>query len=143
MKKTLLNIVAITLMGLAFTACSDDKTASPTIVLTEVGHDDSHIAYTGSDMHLEADIEAEGLIKTIHVELLLEEGSGYRIAKEWADEKYIGKKNTEFHEHIDIPIDAPEGEYQLLFTVADREGNQSQATAHVVVMEPETEPTVE
>lgn len=116
-----------------FTACSDDKVAAPEITLTEVGHDNSHTAVIGDDMHLEADIEAEGVIKAIYVELHLEDGD-FEIEKEYTDGKYVGVKNTEFHEHIDIPAEAPEDEYHLHFTVTDREGQQAQATAHVDVV---------
>lgn len=130
-------IFHITIMAFAmsalFLACSkDEKPAAPVITLTEVGHENSHTATPGDDMHLEADITAEGVIKAIHVELHLEEGD-YEIEKSYTEGKYIGVRNTEFHEHIDIPADAPAGEYHLHFTVSDREGQQTSATAHVEV----------
>ncbi len=118
-------------------ACNkeEEKAAAPVITLTEVGHENSHRATPGDDMHLEADIVAEGLINAINVELHLEEGGDYEIEKSYTEGKYIGVRNTEFHEHIDIPADAPNGEYHLHFTVTDREGQQTSATAHVIVGE--------
>ena len=118
-------------------ACNkeEEKIAAPVITLTEVGHENSHRATPGDDMHLEADIVAEGLINAINVELHLEEGGDYEIEKSYTEGKYIGVRNTEFHEHIDIPADAPNGEYHLHFTVTDREGQQTSATAHVIVGE--------
>jgi hypothetical protein len=88
----------------------------------------------GDDMHLEADILAEGLISRIDVEIHQEDGS-FEIEKTYTEGKYIGVKNVEFHEHIDIPADAPLGEYHLHFTVTDREGQTSQAEAHIHVIE--------
>ena len=126
-KTTLMAFAAITLLA----ACGNDKAAAPVVTLTEVGHDNSYHATPGDDLHLEADIVAEGLINAIHVELLLKQGGEYEIEKSYTDGKYIGVRNTEFHEHIDIPADAPAGEYHLHFSVTDREGQQTTATAHV------------
>ena len=88
----------------------------------------------GDDMHLEADIVAEGLIKRIDVEIHKEDGS-YEIEKAYTEGKYIGVKNTEFHEHIDIPAEAPLGEYHLHFTVTDKKGRTALAEAHIEVVE--------
>lgn len=132
-KTLIVAFAAITILA----ACNkeEEKTAAPVITLTEVGHENSHRATPGDDMHLEADIVAEGLINAINVELHLEEGGDYEIEKSYTEGKYIGVRNTEFHEHIDIPADAPNGEYHLHFTVTDREGQQTSATAHVIVGE--------
>lgn len=127
-KTLIMAFAAITLLA----ACNkDEKTAAPVITLTEVGHEDSHRTTPGDDLHLEADIVAEGLINAIYVELHMEEGRDYEIEKSYTEGKYIGVRNTEFHEHIDIPVDAPAGEYHLHFTVTDREGQQASASAHV------------
>lgn len=132
-KTLIVAFAAITILA----ACNkeEEKAAVPVITLTEVGHENSHRATPGDDMHLEADIVAEGLINAINVELHLEEGGDYEIEKSYTEGKYIGVRNTEFHEHIDIPADAPNGEYHLHFTVTDREGQQTSATAHVIVGE--------
>lgn len=134
MKKHIILTAIITFAAImVFAACSkkDDTPAAPQITLTEVGHDNSFRATAGDDMHLEANIVAEGLIQSINVELHLEEGGDYEIEQAYTEGKYIGIRNTEFHEHIDIPADAPEGEYHLHFTVTDRSGQQTTATAHV------------
>ena len=88
----------------------------------------------GDDMHLEAEIVAEGLIKRIDVEIHKEDGS-FEIEKSYTEGKYIGVKNTEFHEHIDIPANAPLGEYHLHFTVTDQQGQTTLAEAHSEVIE--------
>ena len=61
---------------LSATSCNkEENPAKPTVTLTEVGHDNSKTAMRGDDMHLEADILAEGLIKRIDVEIHQEDGS--------------------------------------------------------------------
>ena len=41
----------------------------------ELGISDSHVAYIGADLHVEAEIVAEGRIKLVMVEIHQEEGS--------------------------------------------------------------------
>lgn len=130
-------IAALTAMTFVFASCNkDDETPEkPTITLTEVGHDNSRHAHPGHDLHLEADVVAEGLISRIGIEIHQEEGSGFEIEKSFTDGKYMGVKNIEFHEHIDIPADAPLGEYHLHFTVTDKEGQQTTAECHIEIVE--------
>lgn len=119
-----------------FASCSDDddnKVAKPEINLTEIGHDNSKIGTVGDDLHLEGDITAEGVIKKITVELHQEDGDGFEIEKIYTDGKYIGVKNAVFHEHIDIPAEAPSGEYHLHFIVEDAVGQTSTVEAHVQI----------
>ena len=125
-------LVLITLVT-GLVACRKNPSA-PKITLTEVGHENGGKAEQGDDLHLEADIVAEGLIQRIHVEIHQENGS-YEIEKNYTTGKYIGVKNTEFHEHIDIPADAPLGAYHLHFTVTDNEGQTATAKAHLEVIE--------
>lgn len=128
--KKIIVLAFAAILSLAFVSCKKDS--APTVTFTEVGHENSKTAMRGDDMHLEADIVAEGKIKSIHVEL--HEGD-YEIEKEYTSGKYIGVKNTEFHEHIEIPSDAPLGEYHLHFTVTDMNGLQTLAEAHVEIIE--------
>jgi len=134
----LINLVLFAIASFALASCGEDAPAAPDITLIEVGHENSFTAVAGDDMHLEADIVAEGVIQAIYVELHQEEGD-YEIENEWTEGKYIGVCNTEFHEHIDIPAEAPVGEYHLHFTVTDREGQQSQAVANVNILQEEVE----
>lgn len=129
----LLRFIAIITLVTGFAACQKNSSA-PKIILTEVGHENGGKAEQGDDLHLEADIVAEGLIQRIHVEIHQENGS-YEIEKNYTTGKYIGVKNTEFHEHIDIPADAPLGAYHLHFTVTDNEGQTATAKAHLEVIE--------
>ena len=129
----IIRFLAIVTLVAGLAACQKNPSA-PKITLTEVGHENSGKAEQGDDIHLEADILAEGLVKSIYVEIHQESGS-YEIEKSFTTGKYIGVKNTEFHEHIDIPAEAPLGEYHLHFTVTDNEGQTATAEAHVEVIE--------
>lgn len=128
----------VSVMTVSLNSCDKDKdtVAKPKITLTEVGHENSGHAHPGDDLHLEADVVAEGLIASINVEIHQEDGS-FEIEKSYTEGKYIGVRNIEFHEHIDIPADAPLGEYHLHFTVTDKEGQQSVAQAHIEIVEEE------
>ena len=133
MKTNIILFLAVVTLVAGISACR--KTPSiPKITLTEVGHENSGKAEQGADMHLEADIVVEGLIKSIRVEIHQESGT-FEIEKLYTTGKYIGIKNTTFHEHIDIPADAPLGRYHLHFTVADNEGQTATAEAPIEVIE--------
>lgn len=139
MKSIINQIIAlffISVLSLVFAACNndDDDTAKPVITLTEVGHENSKTATAGDDMHLEADIAAEGLIARIDIEIHMEDGGNHEIECSYTDGKYIGVRNTEFHEHIDIPADAPAGEYHMHFTVTDKEGLQTTAESELNIV---------
>jgi hypothetical protein len=128
----------VCILSMCFTACNDDDEklpAKPTITLTEVGHDNSKHTHPGHDLHLEANVLAEGLIQRIDIEIHQEDGGKYEIEKSYTSGKYIGVRNIEFHEHIDIPAEAPLGEYHLHFTVTDLKGQQTVAESHVEIVE--------
>jgi hypothetical protein len=123
---------------LFFSSCEDDndKPSAPTVEITELGsgHDNPNdkIAYAGSDAHIEAEITAEGLIESITVEVHQEDGS-FKFNEVYADAKYIGTKNATFHEHLDIPAEAPEGEYHLRLVVKDQHGQTGMDEAHLII----------
>ena len=119
----LLNICLIFFTG--WSDNDDNNPAKPVINLTELGsgHDSPNdkTAYIGGDAHIEAEIEAEGLIAQIIVMVHQADGD-YEFSKTYTDEKYIGVRNTTFHGHLDIPEDAVAGEYHLHLTVTDQFG---------------------
>lgn len=131
--------------SLVFSAChDDDKTiAKPVITLSEVGHDNSKHAHPGHDLHLEAEVQAEGLIQSIAIEIHQEEGGSYKITQSYAEGKYIGVRNTTFHEHIDIPADAPLGKYHLHFVVTDKQGRQTAVESALTLVEDDDDETHE
>ena len=135
-----LMLALVSVSTLFLTACDDDETPDkPQITLTEVGHDNSRHAHPGHDMHLEADIVAMGLIQRIDIRIHQEDGGTFEIKQSFTEGKYIGVRNTEFHEHIDIPEGAPLGEYHLHFTVTDKFGKQTTVESPLEISEDDDE----
>ena len=133
MKKSLFmaGVLLLSLCMFTFSACDDNEedknVGKPVVALNEVGEENSKTAIAGSDLHLEGEITAENRIKRIDIEIHQEEGGEFRIEKSFTEGKYIGVKNTTFHEHIDIPAEAPAGAYHLHFTVTDQLGQTEMA----------------
>lgn len=130
MKKCLFLTVALTLsvFSLFTTSCDNNdepNVSKPVATLAEVGEENSKTATAGKDMHLEGNLEAEGLIARIDVAVTSADGLTTVVAKSWTDGKYIGVRNTTFHEHIDISSETAAGEYVLTFTVTDKAGQSS------------------
>lgn len=131
-------VIALSAISIAaLSSCSNDddepKAEKPSVTLTEVGHDNTKTVEAGKDLHLEAEILAPGVIKEIEVEIHQENGGHFEIEKKYIDGKYIGVKNVEFHEHIDIPADAPAGEYHLHLEVTDAFGQTAEAKSSLTV----------
>src|SRR5690606_34688622 len=87
----------------------------------------------GSDLHLDAAILAPGVIASITLSIHPEGEAGWEFERVYT-EGYEGLKNADFHEHIDIPADAVEGEYHLHLTVADKLGNTVEAESHLDIV---------
>lgn len=139
MKKTNIYLFLFLVLGLfgTLSSCNKDDdeipVEKPVVILSEVGLENSKTAVAGSDLHLDGDIVAEGLIAKIEVEIHQEGGGEYKIEKSWTEGKYIGVRNTTFHEHLDISADAPAGEYHLHFTVTDQLGNATTAESELTI----------
>lgn len=137
MKFMSLMLALVSYTTIALTSCGndDDEPAKPTINLTEVGHHNSKHAHPGHDLHVEAKVVAEGLVKRIDIEIHQEGDGSFKIAKSYTEGKYIGVRNVEFHEHIDIPANAPLGKYHMHFVVTDQLGQQTKAESQLEVIE--------
>jgi hypothetical protein len=123
----------------AFVLVSCSETADmPSIKVTELGHENTKTVYAGGELHIEADIKAPKKIARIVVEIhpegehakvsAMKAKSANEVSAAWEFEKtytgkYAGVKNTEFHEHIDVPLSAAAGHYEVHITVVDMEGN--------------------
>jgi len=130
--------ISLLLLAVMFilSACEKDKDpdlSAPVIDLAEVGSGNSKKATIGDDLHLEGTITAEGLIRRIDIEIHQEGGGSFRIEKSYTEGKYIGVKEAEFHEHLDIPANAPAGEYHLHFTVTDKDGKTTTVESEVLL----------
>ena len=141
MKKIIFLTVSVlfSIFSLVFTSCSndDDPTAAkPVAALAEVGEENSKEAVAGKDLHLEGDLTAEGLIARIDVTIATADGKTTIVQKSYTDGKYIGVRNTTFHEHLDIPSDATAGDYKLTFIVTDQLGQSTTFTSDLKISVP-------
>lgn len=118
-----------------FTSCEDDEVeiSKPVIGELELGIDNSHIAYIGSDMHMQVELLAEGKIDLITIEIHKDDGTGDEIEAEFT--KYAGQKNGTFHEHMDIPAGTAAGEYHFQMTVIDQLGNSTTVEEEITLEE--------
>lgn len=142
------NLLALcALSATLFIACNKDEApAKPVITIHELGDGDSHgndhTATIGKDLHIDVEVVAEGKIDKIQVKLHHEGDHHHDKStqeEEWEIDttytKFAGLKNVEFHEHLDIDIEAEAGEYHFDFIVTDMEGNQSSADADIEIKE--------
>jgi hypothetical protein len=149
MKTRILLITAVFATGLFFTACEkEEDPAKPVITLTELGYENSKIAYAGTDLHIEAEILAEGKVDKVTIEIHPEgdhEKSTSTILHEgeWEFDttytKFSGIIDPLFHEHIDIPVDADTGHYHFHFIVTDLEGQQTVVEEELEIQYPDDE----
>lgn len=133
MKNRISWVMAVCMTILLMTSCNndDDKVAKPVITITELGIGNSGIAYEGADLHIEAEILAEGIIRDVLVEIHQEEGSSDEIVARF--EEYAGKKNTTFHKHVAIPVGTKLGMYHVHLIVTDQLGNESTAEGEIEI----------
>ena len=139
--RVFLTAIAISTVIL-FTSC-ENEAEMPVITILELGDGDSHgndhTATIGSDIHIEAEIVAQGKIDKVQVRIHPEGEHGAEVAhEEWEIDttytKFYGLKNTIFHEHLDIAPEAEPGDYHFDFIVTDMEGNQSSAEADLLLV---------
>lgn len=128
-----------------FQSCKKE-TARPVIQSIELGLNNSKIAYAGGDFHIEAEVEAEAKISTITIEIHPEgehdDKSSFAINEDhWEVDsiytKFSGLRNTTFHEHLDVPLDAETGHYHVHFLVTDMDGYQTSFEDEIEVMIPD------
>lgn len=132
----------VVLLTLIFTSCSD--TEKPFISLIELGYENTKSATAGSELHIEAEILAEGKIDVVRIEIHPEgehEKKSFTFAEidaTWEFDttytEFSGLKNTLFHEHIKVPEDAAAGHYHFHFQVTDMEGYQSSFEEEIEIL---------
>ncbi|AGA80728.1 DUF4625 domain-containing protein [Echinicola vietnamensis] len=106
------------------------------VTISEFHMDESVVR--GSDFHVDFMIEAIHGIHMVSVDIHahgLTPGEG---EAEWHfdqvfEEGYHGLTEAEFHEHIEVPSTAPAGEYHVVFSVEDEEGNIQEYDTHLDV----------
>lgn len=150
MKKiALLAASALLLINIfVLSSCSDDDDSKPVapvpvVSIEEVGEENCKEVVAGKDLHVEGNLEAQGGIATIDVAIVSADGQAVALRKSYTDGKYIGVKNTTFHEHLDIPASVPAGDYVLTFIVTDKLEQSTTFTSGLRITSPvEGAPTV-
>lgn len=130
--------VLFCVFSLVLSSCSDDddakqSVAKPVVALAEIGKENSKEAIAGKDLHLEGNLVADGLIARIDVTIAAKDGNKTIVKQSYTEGKYIGVRNTTFHEHLDIPADAAPGAYTVTFVVTDRLGQSTTFTSDLTV----------
>ncbi len=135
MKKTIkiISLFIIALGTILFSSCEKEEVIKPEITGLELGISNSHVAYAGADLHIEAEIEAINNIDVVTVEIHQEEGSSNEIKVIY--DEFAGLKNTTFHKHVDIPAETPSGTYHVHLTVTDQEGYQTTVEEEIEIEE--------
>ncbi len=140
-------LVAASLFFLISCEKSDDP-ARPEILNFELGMEKSKTAVAGDELHMDAEVEAEGTIDRIEVEIHPEGEHDHMKGitstedeGEWEFDtvytEFSGLKSTEFHEHIEVPADAEAGMYHFHFSVTDMEGYQATYEDEFEVLAPQ------
>jgi len=136
--KTKIKFIAVCLTAglISLNSCKKDEVEAPKpqITLTELGLNNSKIGYIGSDLHIEADIIAEGIISTVKVEIHPEGSAAWEF--EMTYNEFAGLKNATFHKHIEIPLTAEAGDYHFHFIVNDKNGNQAVVEMEFEIKQP-------
>lgn len=138
MKTNFKSIAVLFALGalVVFSSCKEDDPipqtfARPSITGLEVGENNTKEAKVGEDLHVDAEIVAEGTISKIKLELHPETGSGDDIEAEYTE--YAGLKNVDFHKDLDIPSTADTGEYHFHLEVIDEQGQTTKVEADVEI----------
>lgn len=144
--KTTIKTIALLFIAtsmLLFNSCEndDEDVSKPVISDLELGIGNSHVAYAGADLHIEAQIDAVNKIDVVAVDIHQEEGSSDKIEATY--DEYAGLKNTTFHKHVDIPVETPTGTYHVHITVTDQEGYQTTVEEEIEIEELEDEESPE
>ena len=147
--KSNFKFLAITaFLAISLNSCSSDDDGpllnAPTISSFEYGQGSTHttdkVVYKGSDIHLEAEINAEATVSSIKISIhahgldLGESEVDWDFEKVFTDSKYL-VINPAFHEHIDVPANIPAGEYHIELTVTDALGNSTRVDGHIQILD--------
>ncbi|MCA1746361.1 MAG: DUF4625 domain-containing protein [Bacteroidales bacterium] len=145
-KSTMVKSAMVLAALIVMTSCG--KIEKPEIVSFELGYENSKTAYVGGDLHMDAEIVAEGRIDVIRIEIHPEGDHAKKGVRSALDEgewevdttytRFSGLKNTTFHDDIEIPADAETGHYHFYFEVTDMEGYQTVYEEEFELLVPET-----
>jgi len=149
MKSNFKFLAIIAFFGIFLNACSSDDDSSPSLNAPEITnfeygegsvHSTDQVAFKGSDIHIEAEINAEAVVSSITLYI---HGHDLPLADDEADwdfvQVYSGSNyqviNPTFHEHVDVPTDIPAGEYHIELVVLDMLGNSTEIDGHLEILD--------
>src|SRR5690554_3801982 len=147
LKPRLKSVALIAFLGIFLQSCSSDDDAplyNPLVISNfEYGegsiHSTDQVAYKGSDIHIEANINAKNIVSSIllsihaHDLTPAEDEVDWDLEQLYTDSKYL-VINPTFHEHIDVPSNIPAGEYHIELTVTDKLGNSTTVEGHIQIL---------
>lgn len=131
MKRANLMYVVMLMLMFVYVGCSKDP-LKPVITLHELGENNSGEVVQGEELHVDAEIEAEGVIEVVIVEIHFE-GTGTGWEYEKIHTEFSGLKNADFHKHIDVPVDAAPGDYHFHLKVRDKVGQETSFEAELTI----------
>lgn len=127
-------IYVLAIITILFSSCSKEN--GPQIDLEELGYENTATGYLGSDFHIEAEIIAENKIDRVIIEIHPECCGSWEFDTTYT--KFDGLKNTEFHEHFELPVALSDtGEYHFHLEVIDMEGNTASVERDIVIKKPD------
>src|SRR5574344_1378070 len=138
-KNIIVAAMLLIISSIVITSCGNDEPNNknvPIVKLEELGFGNLKKAYPNYDLHVEGDIEAMNLTQSIQI-VVTNKATGYKIVATYVEGKYIGVKNTMFHEHVAIPAIAPLGEYDFALIVADKTGLSTTYKDTITVIAPD------
>ena len=147
MKANFKFLAVILSLGLFLQSCNNEENIelnAPIISNFEYGEGSTHttdqIAYKGSDIHLEAEINAEAIVSSITLSIHSHDLVAGDNEVEWefeqvfTDTNYLAINPT-FHEHVDVPTNIPAGEYHVELLVIDELGNSTEVEGHIQILD--------
>ncbi|UMB59297.1 DUF4625 domain-containing protein [Lutibacter sp. A80] len=147
MKSNYKLIAIFAFLGLFLQSCDDDDDPilnAPTISNFEYGEGSEHstdqFAFKGSDIHIEAEINADALVSSITLAIHthdIEPGENevdWDFEQTFTDTNYL-VLNPTFHEHIDVPTNIPSGEYHVELIVVDELGNSTEVEGYIQIID--------
>jgi len=135
MKHLVQSMALAAFLSVGLISCEDNET--PQITIHELGYENTKTVIVGSELHIDAEILAPQKISNIQLIIHSENGHADAPAQlstmnigTWEvdsiyTKSYAGVKNTDFHEHIDVPASAALGHYHVHIKVTDMAGNQT------------------
>jgi hypothetical protein len=135
-------ILALLFIAARFSACKKDEempnTSAPVISGLEIGPNNNKTAHPGGDVHVEAQVTATENIESITLEIKSKNSTGWSLKTTYTD-GFAGLKNAEFHKHVDVPVDAVLGAYEVYLTARDKNGKETKVES---TLELSSDPTL-